>query len=151
GEIGRQLLDDRVVRADDGAGGDEPVRDVEGRRVAEVVRAGLEAETQDGHPPALQYLQLSLQLADDDGALQLVDFDAGPQQVRRVPVVVPGRDERGHVLAKAGPTPAHAGRQERGADAVVRADGGQHLPGVRADQLAQVRDLVRKADLRCQE
>ena len=116
-QIGERA-DDRIVRDDTRATLHQPSRDVDGRRVAQIVGVGLEREPQQADPTAPQAAQPAAQLAHDQAALRRVDVDRRLQEPGFVPVI-PGRsDQLGDVLAEARTTPPDACVEEATTDAL---------------------------------
>ena len=101
--------------------------DVQGGRVAQIVRIGLERQAQQADGPAFQDVELFLKLLDHHLALRGVDVERGLQELAGVAVLARGVEQRLNVLAEATSAPADAGVEELGADARIETDAGHHF------------------------
>src|SRR4051812_50111902 len=92
-----------------------------------------------------------LQLLDHAALLELVDLDHRGEELEVVAGVRRELLQRERVLWEARASVADAGTQEVRAEPMVEADPLRYLDDVRADGLADVRDLVDERDTRHQE
>ena len=113
--------------------------------------SGLKARPQSAMRRSRSDPEVALQLGDDAPLLQLVDLDHGAEQLEVVAAVAGQLLEGGDVLGEAGAAEADARPQEARADAGVEAHAARDHVDVRADLLADVRDLVDERDLRREE
>ena len=97
----RRAVRDRVPGAHLGPLGEEPAREDEARRLAHVVRAGLEREAEERDPLAAQRPEAALELPDDASLLQLVHLDDRVQELEVVARVRRELLERERVLREA--------------------------------------------------
>src|SRR5262245_4129561 len=139
---------DRVPGRDLRALRAQPPGEDEARRLAHVVRAGLESEAQQCDPLAAERADTPLELADHAPLLQLVDLDHGVQELEVVARVRRELLQRERVLREAGASVADAGPEEGRADSPIEADSLRDGRHVRARRLADVGDLVDERDAR---
>ena len=118
----RRAVGDRIPRRDLRALGQQATGEDEARRLAHVVRAGLEREPEERDPLAAKRPESPLELPDDAPLLELVDLDDGVQELEVVARVRRELLERERVLGEARAAVADAGAEERRADAAVEAD-----------------------------
>ena len=140
-----------IVGLDAGAHLDQALGDVQGGRIAQVVRIGFEREAKQADGAAFEDEELFLKLLDHHLALGGVDVERGLEEFAGVAVLAGGMQQRLNVLAEATSAPADAGVEELGADAGIQTDAGHDFGTLGADALADVGDLVGEADFHGEE
>ena len=121
------------------------------RRLARVVRVRLERHTEERDRRAAQLAEVLLQLRDHPPRLQLVHLDHRVDEVEVVAAVSREELEERDVLREARAAVADARAQEVRPEPVVEPDGLRDRLDVRADELADVGNLVDEADARREE
>ena len=122
------------------------------RRLAHVVRVGLEGYAEDAN-------RLPVDIAAESGhdavrhrpLARLVDADAASTTRRGAPASCAGPQQRPRVLGEARAAIARSGMQELEADAPVESDAMRHILDIGADVLADIGDLIDVAELGRQE
>ena len=112
---------------------------------------GLNASPSSVDALVVQVAEMRLELLDHAPLLELVHLDHGREQLEVVAGVPGELLERGDVLREAAAAEAEAGFEEVRPEPLVEADPVGHVDDVRADQLADARDLVDEADPRREE
>ena len=126
----------------------QAAREDEARRLAHVVRAGLEREPEERDLLPAERAEMAFELADDAPLLELVDLDDRVQELEAVPRVRGELLQRERVLREARAAEADARAEERRADPVIEPDALGDREDVGAGRLADVRDLVDERDPR---
>src|SRR5206468_4875826 len=123
-------------------------REDEARRIAHVVREGLDGEAEEHHSLPAERTEVLDELPDHAALLELVHLDDGREQLEVVARVAGELLERGHILGEAGAGVADSRAQEERADAPVKPHALRDDRDVRTSLLADVGDLVDERDLR---
>src|SRR6266540_5832286 len=138
--------DERVPATDLGPLCEEPRGEDDRRRFPHVVGVRLERQAQEGDGLAAQAAEVLLQLVDDPPLLELVDLDHGADELEVVAAVSGEQLQEGHVFWEARAAVAKPRTEVARSDAQIEAHAVRDLVDVRAQRLADVRDLVDEAD-----
>ena len=141
----------RIIGRNQGASIDEFPDYFDGGRLANVIGIALERESKRRQPFAAQGPQRRAHLVEEDLPLGFVDLAHLVQQLEVDPLLLRYPVKRSHILGKARPAIAQAGRKKAGADTAVHAHPGGNIHDVRVHALGQVGHGVDERDLQGQK